>query len=391
MNIINDYIEGRLGGVERVLYKASVIKVDVIGGKLAGPSSEGGLRSDEPPNPPGSFVGRVITDAADTYTDDDHLPVFWPIFPHDLMPIKESEHAYVMFEDPEQHHGVWLCRIPEPNNISNLNITPGTKRYTEDSANELQANTGAAEKVVQDLDEDPGVAEVDSEFDQETDSVPALNCRVGDRIIQGSNNATIMLGRDRISTRDTGEREAAGTIDLVTGRESADLNMSTDAARVYISAKTNGDTNFELTDFGDDPGVVSYVISKADEVRLVARGGIKLVVEDGPTSIVMQGGNITINTPTDVEVNSTNLKVVASENIVLDAGGEVHVGTEDASHPLVRADNLKTYLDQVFDVYNAMVVDVAGIPGLGVANSSVSSAVKAIPWDDVPSNDNKVE
>ncbi len=392
MNLLNDYVEGRLGGIERVLHKVAVLEVDVVGGKLAGPASGDGKRSKEPPNPPGSFVGRIITDAADTYTDDDNLPVFWPLFPHDLMPIKESEHAYVIFEDPEQHHGLWIARIPEPNDVNNLNITPGSKRYTSDSANDLQENSPAAEQAVQDLDEDPGIAEVNPEIDQETDDVLPFNYRVGDRVIQGSNNTMIAFSRDRIDAKDSGVRAQAGSIDVVAGRDGSDIDLDKDAARVVVSMKTDGDTNFELGDFGESGGETSYVVAKANEVRLIGRVGVKIVVEDGPTSVVIQQGKVTITTTDEVKVaTDSNLIVEAKENIVLDAGGETHVGVADALHPIPRADELKTYLDGVFAIYNAMVVDVAGIPGIGIANSAVATAVGAVPWDNVPSNDNKVE
>ena len=75
--IINDYIQGRLGGVDRVIHKASVVEIDHVGSKLAGPNSVGSRRSSEPPNPKGSIVARLVTDSADTWTEDDDLLVFW--------------------------------------------------------------------------------------------------------------------------------------------------------------------------------------------------------------------------------------------------------------------------------------------------------------------------
>jgi len=384
MNLLNDYIEGRLGGVDRVLYKAAVLEIDHIGGKLAGPLTNPARRSSEPPNPKGSIVARVITDAADTYTDDDNLPVFWPMFPYDLMPVKESEHVYVIFEDSEQHHGLWLTRIPDPKEIHNLNITPGTKRFTSDSANGLKADSAEAEKAVQDLDESPGTIRVTADFKQEASDVPEFNSRVGDRIIHGSNNSTIILSRDRVNTTDSGDEAKAGSIDIVAGRVGDDVNMIDDAARVYVSMATAGDDNFAtpgdaLTDT-ENEGNPSYVIAKADQVRLIARQGMKIVVESGPTSITIESdGKVTLDTVEEIKAITTADFVVEAANVKLDASEKTFIGSADASHSLVRADNLKTYLDSVFDVYNAMVVDVAGVPALGVANSAVASAVKAIP------------
>jgi hypothetical protein len=71
----------------------------------------------------------------DRATPSANLPVFWPLFPYDTMPIKEGEHAYVMFEDSiKKQHGVWLCRAPEPLNIEgkeidNLNLVLGSDKF----------------------------------------------------------------------------------------------------------------------------------------------------------------------------------------------------------------------------------------------------------------------
>ena len=58
----------------------------------------------------------------------------------------------------------------------------------------------------------------------------------------------------------------------------ADPNHRTDAAFVYISQKTDIDKNLALVDgHVGSPTGQSGVAIKADNVRMVARGGIKLV------------------------------------------------------------------------------------------------------------------
>jgi len=388
--LLRDYVEGRLGNSPPI-QKASVLQVDIVGASIAGPDTD---RPDEPPNPRNSVLARVITDSADRYTPDEQLPVFWPLFTHDVLPIKEGEHVYVIFEDLEQTHGFWLGRVPEPKDIHNLNLTPGTKRYTEDSDNDLEEATAAAEKIVQDTESDPEVAQPQPEFISEVDDVPEYNQRVGDRIIQGSNNTTIILSRDRVDAIDSGEEALAGTIDIVAGRAGEDVSMADDAARVYVSMKTDADGNFSTPGDYASEGPTSFVVAKADEIRIVARQGVKVVAEAGSTHMVMDSdGNIIVEAGAGVDVHAADeIKVVSDANIVLE-GAEIHLNGSD-DH-LVKSNALKDVIKTVCkDILGAAVVDVAGIPGIGVVNSAVGGAVGAAIdglWDTtVKSEKNKL-
>jgi len=394
-NIINDYVGGRLGGVDQTILKVAILKIDNVGGQLAGPGTP---REDEPPNPRGSFVGRIVSNAADTHSADDELLVYWPMFPHHVEPIKESEHAYVIFEDQEQTHGLWLCRISEPKNIGNLNLTPGTKRFVEDPENDFSSVT--AEQEVQDLDGDPGVAKIDPTFQVEEDSVFEFNQRVGDRVLHGSNNTTIIMSRDRVNTKESGNTEKAGAIDIVAGRTGEDIDLENDAARLLVSMSTSGDENFSIegealtdTDRGGNP---SYVLGKADQIRLVARKGMKIVVESGPTSIIVDAdGKMSIETSKSIDMKAPEVTIETEKDIVLDAGEKTKIGSGDATEKLVKGDKLKTFLTEVIvDILAQSPVDVAGIPGIGIINSAVGSALSAkfATFDlNVLSSDNLVE
>jgi hypothetical protein len=319
------------------------------------------------------------------------------MFPYDLMPIKEGEHVYVIFEESKDgvgEAGVWLARAPEPNQINNLNYTPGAKRYVEDN-DDLEAGTAATERVVQDLEEDPEVPEVSAEFQQETDAVPEFRARVGDRVIQGSNNTTIVLSRDRVDTVESGKTEEAGSIDIVAGRtnDDGDMSISDDKARIYVTMKSDIDSNFEISTDYDDDGESSGVVAKADEIRLVARKGFKIMVGEGNTAITIDpDGKIALSTAGDVELLSDGeCKVSAANNLIL-LGQEVHVGSD--AFKMVRAENLKTLLTSVFDLYNGAIVDVAGIPALGVMHSAVGTAVNGVidsQWSLVESETIKVK
>jgi hypothetical protein len=126
--------------------------------------------------------------------------------------------------------------------------------------------------------------------------VPNYNIAACEKVIEGQNNTYIVLGRDRPGDIFTGYggrgTKNAGSIDIVAGRTSAIVqeknkdgeklltNPSTafDAARILVSQKSDPDSNFFLPDgvIGNRKAV-STVLAKADDIRLIAREGGKLV------------------------------------------------------------------------------------------------------------------
>jgi len=101
-------------------------------------------------------------------------------------------------------------------------------------------------------------------------------------------NSWIVLGRDRPASRASGYagqgHTQASSIDIVVGRgapvpdhdANVDPSFSNDAARIYISQKTDIDDNFALR--GANRSVAKSGIGiKADAIRIIGRQGIKLV------------------------------------------------------------------------------------------------------------------
>ena len=140
--------------------------------------------------------------------------------------------------------------------------------------------------------------------------VPKYIDTPSEKVLKNANNSWVVLGRDRPGPRNSGYGGAgdthAASIDLVTGRmahkartiDSAtgqmlntDPDFKIDAARIYISQKTDVDKNFELT-----PGKVgtskarSAIAFKADGIRLIAREGIKLITSEATKN--SQGGDL---------------------------------------------------------------------------------------------------
>ena len=140
--------------------------------------------------------------------------------------------------------------------------------------------------------------------------VPSFNSLPSDHVISNKHNAFIVLGRDRPGSRLSGYGGRGDThcaaIDIVAGRLGylarsvtdedekifTDPNLKTDAARIYLSQKTDVDKNFQLAK-GTFPlsSTRSSIVLKADGIRMVAREGIKLIT--GTDKKNSQGSDIT--------------------------------------------------------------------------------------------------
>ena len=180
--------------------------------------------------------------------------------------------------------------------------------------------------------------------------VPRYNKRVGELVLQGKNNSMIVLGEDRSGPSTRAEQDVtggfAGSVDLVAGRarelpatdtenpeetaprlitntrdkrevnktpylsegsvdnpREGDQNFLEDAARVLITMQSEADISFALKDLPFDSDALpfeqplegqegkgkSYVLAKADHIRLVARKtdeveGTVLVVREGSSA-----------------------------------------------------------------------------------------------------------
>ena len=123
----------------------------------------------------------------------------------------------------------------------------------------------------------------------------------GERVTQHG-NSWIVLGRDRPASRASGYggqgHTQASSIDIVVGRgapvpdhkANADPSFSNDAARIYISQKTDIDDNFALR--GANRSVAKSGIGiKADAIRIIGRQGIKLTTSTRSGIEIMAGND----------------------------------------------------------------------------------------------------
>lgn len=346
-NLINDYLEGALTAYD-FLFRAVVYKVDKKGGQLA----------KDPPNPKNSIVAKIITAGMDSGTPEKDLPVFWPIFPYDGLPIKEGEHVYVLFEDAyNKNHGLWLTRIPESLKTDKTNLTLGFEKYKEEKSNDIDSDI-ASEKRAQSAPENSKVKTppLSPEFVKE--DVPNFIARVGDRTLEGSNNTLISLGRDRPSKIDSGQKEGAGTIDIVSGRSNTegDLDLESDLSRIYITSKSDTDKNFNIK-AGSAVNGTAAIVCKSDEIRIVARSGTKIIVEKGDVYI-KNDGKVTVETTGKVDIKAAG----------------VNVGGEDS--PAALGDKVVEILDSLI---NAFMTHDSHVTPLGPSGPSPTALAKGAP------------
>lgn len=321
--------------------------------------------------PRNSILARIVSNAKDRR--DSKSIVCYSFFPqHFSLPVKPGEQVWVMFEKPEEsiRQGFWICRITEPHHVDDVNFTHADRKYQKTSGQTTVEK--AKSKLTGTETVRPGFANgtdkntqtLQGENDYETitteaiatqaisfEPVPRFSKRPGDAILQGSNNALIVVGEDRTSApsdRPTNDGYV-GTIDVVAGRgrfvgsdgtvptgnapptitnsrgfletdknpavnnrkaNAAEGNpdFTNDAARIYVSMKTDGDANFgtapaslpaPFQSLNEQTGA-SYVIAKADNVRLIARkdaghsinGSVRIVKEgaigDDQSALLME-------------------------------------------------------------------------------------------------------
>ena len=193
-------------------------------------------------------------------------------------------------------------------------------------------------------------------------------------------NAYIVLGSDRPAGLATGYgargAQGASTIDLVVGRMSAarggngpidgsivDPSFGADAARIYISQKTDIDKNFGLAE-GNIGSILGHsaIGIKADGVRIIAREGVKIITgksdafrgfgRSGETNAV--GGTVEAAPPIElIAGNNTGVNEVPGVPFV--GAGETINFLQGVAMGENTRDTIKELADMLEDVVGALM------------------------------------
>ena len=204
--------------------------------------------------PRGSITATVVSDNAAWRGGEQILQeVFYPMFPHMMLPLKPGEKVWVIYENINRsisQKGFWLSRISSDVRVDDINYTHDDRRFvynqvSTSNTSAEQNEEGSTDWSSDDIYDFPnggcaniGASTLPGETPYTTiienspayqlqftgEPVPRFSPRAGDFVLQGSNNTLISLGQDRPSTDgpDRGEgikpEPGRGTIDIVVGR-----------------------------------------------------------------------------------------------------------------------------------------------------------------------------
>lgn len=418
LNLTNISVESQTAGAAPVFQKAVVQEV-IFNPKDLTENDKNRLKSIvSNPNAvdqiaANSIIGILINDGMSQAMPS--KVILFPFFQsHFMLPVQAGEQVSVVFEDFQKFgflSGKWITRISEGLQTEDINFTHGDRRYNKINFSNIRTSSsfdqisgsytpyfpnGAGQENTLTLKQkESSVNPYDSIFKVASASlmhsyevVPRWTKRPQEFILQGMNNALIMLGQDRVgavsssNSENVDEKKYAGTIDIVAGRSryllskedntipqnfrslkatspfvventrailevdktprlnsrvehvrEGDPDFMHDAARIYVSMKTKGDSNFKLQ-YTNEGGAASalqsnginypinalypsqflsasvnigssYIVNKADHVRLVARRSApyEQPTISGSVLIIKEGNN---RTPDNIDAQAAS-------------------------------------------------------------------------------------
>jgi len=184
-------------------------------------------------------------------------------------------------------------------------------------------------------------------------------------------NSAIVFGKDKAHDPTFGPyngQQGSFAIDIVAGRLSslrgkiADNTLiqtphyGADAARIYISQRTDIDKNFGLADgnIGSAKNKSGIGI-KADGVRIIGRRGVKIVSGrmKGQAEKDSKGKSIPIASPIElIAGNNTGAREVA---ISINANGETSTETIKVLQPLLKGDNTVAAFKEISEILGRLM------------------------------------
>ena len=438
-SIANELSDQRYSAGQSNISKAVVIDVINDPSLLNTPESPlAQLQIDNPQYarlaPRNSIVAKIITDAQ--ARNSDVATICFPFFPpHMMMPVNAGETVWVITDNTNGETPIqyWMCRVPEPIFVDDVNYTHSDRRFEREGPRSL------AERAAGPAPEDatrPGfpngtntrdgytIAGDEVSFDRLVarssgyaqtvkEAVPRYTKRPGDTVIQGSNNTLISLGIDRVAsglddrvssavTRAfQDEYQNKGSIDIVAGRGQADPtspqvvtnvreqqevdkrpgnatagsetpqsarpregdpDYASDLSRVYVSMRTDGDSNFGLEPYNGATTTTTvdddaFVIAKSNNVRVISR-------EDGTVRIVKEGANRAV-----IQLEADGTVIIDGPKIVIGSGteGQVELG-DGAEQPVILG---KTFLDALDEFLEELI---SAVGNLGVPLPIINNA-----------------
>ena len=330
--------------------------------------------------PRNSIFARIVTSGQDKR--DDKMTLCYPFFPsHLCFPVKAGEQVWLITENPDTPGGVgyWMCRIPEPDFIDDVNYTHGDRKF--DTASQLSTGEkaeaaeeeepteegGEGEEEEEEVDPTPsfingaGNADAFSLSEEEAyetiteesvsyssfspEPVPRFTKRSPDLVLQGSNNTLICLGEDRgwtltetpegaetsnaVKTEDETGRVFAGTIDIVAGRgrflPEADGDVpELTACRYAVNARETDET--------DKNPVVTQAEADPPEANRLSNP------PEGDPDFVNDSSRIYVSMNTD---GDTNFSVALEDDLAIESMGEDLANVDESPYVIIKSDEIR--------------------------------------------------
>jgi hypothetical protein len=236
------------------------------------------------------------------------------------------------------------------------------------------------------LDDDPRCGLDNGKLKEKQPKYVSAPC---EKVFEGLNNTYIILGRDRNGSISSGYGSKAhtrcGAIDIVVGLQGwnpgeggyedpalktwvqgyADKNFGSmnnaqpgDAARIYISQRTDVDSYFDIADgFVGKSVAESAIALKADSVRIMARKGIKLVTAKGSVGRNSLDGKLKVTTGIDLIAGNRDFPTGLETKMAHIFGQKNHSYLQ----PIPKGENLLEYLTKLHDNVQLLNSILAGI------------------------------
>lgn len=186
-----------------------------------------------------------------------------------------------------------------------------------------------------------------------------------EKVIDGYDDTSIVLGRDRTTDDYSGTggigQTRAGAIDIVVGRTTNKVykerkkeiengiflnpDFENDAARIFISQKTDVDINFSLPDGPHGVAEIGSAIGmKADNIRLMAREAIRLV------------SSLSTENSLGLAIPGSGIELIAIEpGLALE---DYKTSAQDKKNPIMqpipKGDNLREAFEGVLELLNKL-------------------------------------
>jgi len=223
------------------------------------------------------------------------------------------------------------------------------------------------------------------------EKVPSYDAAGSEKIISGTNNSFIILGRDRHSSKASGAGgrgfTQCGSIDLIAGLDSSNgpsrklrnPNFFTDAARVYITQKGKISNYFGIDKGSEigDPKWRSGVGLKADQIVVHGSSHVKIVTGQARTKGEEKnslGGNIDAAGKIDLIAGNNTDDADSSPLSMFGSPEKIFIKKVKTLQPAVKGDNLIDLVDELLqtisDLQNQIFANKTAILQLATATAS---------------------